>query len=857
MNFVDLCDAFEAAKKSSKSEKLAVFQKLFSKCRGEYSKEHIFSIMRLIVPKQDRERASYNMKEPKIAQILIRMLALPSGNDKTILLKSYLMADQASDFGDVVYSVIRKYLSHRKTTLSVEELNNNLDRIAKCSNMAEGEEILLGLFSKCSADDSRWIIRILLKSMKLGIDDNKILNCYHRDGASYFASNISLRKTVEVLYDCNINLHELSIKIFEAFKPMLSKRVDTVVFKKHFIEHKHFYIENKFDGERFQMHMQNGNLKFFSRNGFDYTQHYGATLEDHDGVFSPKLKNVFYDNVESVILDGEMMLWNKNTHKFGSKGMELDVKKLKESGKYQPCFCVYDMVLLNDVVLTNRPLKERVNLLRRVFKETIPGTILLSEITEISSRQDIVDQLNLVVKNEGEGIIVKDPESLYKYGDRNAGWYKMKLEYFQDTMNDMDLVVMGAQFSSSTSDQLNSFIVGVQSGFTDKGKPIYLSLGKVSSGLKEDDLYMLNEKLKTEGRVFDNQFNSPFLVFGKETPNYYIEPENSLVFVVRATELIRSNDKSYKTSYTLRFPRIVTIRSDKSPSECLTMNELLELTNKNTSVIKMNRKNITLEEIVNIKSRRTKKRTIEVVKFEDTRQISDLFEGYIFYLFNQEKGKSRDDVEALIRRAGGHILYQVNDTVDIVLVGDYNEKAKQLCSKRSHYDVVDLSWIYRVIQDGNLLGYETAEVYCLGNNIKNCLSDELDRYGDSYTKYATIDSLKHSFEIMRNLDEQSCFGQMMKMPNQKSFENYVAYFDKFKIINDDSTEVIYMSLEDELEFRYYRGTVCRQINKRTNLIIMDGRTDRRGLLEDYCRRFNLDCIQIKDRGFIYEDTAQH
>ncbi|XP_066248111.1 DNA ligase 4 isoform X2 [Euwallacea similis] len=694
MNFVDLCDALESAKKASKSEKPAIFQTLFSKCRREYSKEHVFSIIRLIIPKHDRERASYNMKEAKIARVLIRTLALPPGKDKDILIKSYLMAGQASDFGDVVYSVVRRYLSHRKTTLSIEELNNNLDKIAKCPNAAEVEDILLGLFRKCSADDSRWIIRILLKSLKLGIDDNKILNCYHRDGASYFASNTSLKKTVEVLYDVNINLHELGIKIFEAFKPMLSKRVDTVVFKKHFTEHKHFYIEDKFDGERFQMHMENGNFKFFSRNGFNYTQHFGATFEDYNGVFSPKLKDVFHDNIRNIILDGEMMLWNKNTHKYGSKGMELDVKKLKENGKYQSCFCVYDMVLFNDKVLTNRPLRERVNLLRLVFKKTIPGTILLSEITETSSRQEIIDQFNLVVTNEGEGIIVKDPESPYKYGDRNSGWYKMKLEYFQDTMNDMDLVVMGGQFSSSTSDQLNSFIVGVQSGFTEGNKPIYLSLGKVSTGLKEDDLYMLNEKLKSEGRVFDNQFNSPFLVFGKETPNYYIEPDNTLVFVVRATELIRSNDKSYKTSYTLRFPRVVTIRSDKSPSECLTMNELLELTNKNTSVIKMNKRNITLDEIINIKTRKTKKRTIEVVKFEDTRQISDLFEGYVFHLFNHEEGKSRDDIETLVKRAGGRILYKMDDTVDIVLVGDYNAKAKQLCSKRSHYDVVDVSWLY-------------------------------------------------------------------------------------------------------------------------------------------------------------------
>lgn len=149
------------------------------------------------------------------------------------------------------------------------------------------------------------------------------------------------------------------------------------------------------------------------------------------GIFTPKLKNVFQPFVRKVILDGEMMLWNKLTKKYGSKGMELDVKKLKESGRYQPCFCIYDVILLNDKILTNKPLKDRVSLLKRIFKELVPGTIVLSEIKEVQTRQEIVNELNLAVDNEEEGIIVKDTESVYKYSDRNSGWYKMKLEYFQ------------------------------------------------------------------------------------------------------------------------------------------------------------------------------------------------------------------------------------------------------------------------------------------------------------------------------------------------------------------------------------------------------------------------------------------
>lgn len=149
------------------------------------------------------------------------------------------------------------------------------------------------------------------------------------------------------------------------------------------------------------------------------------------GIFTPKLKNLFKPSIKNIILDGEMMLWHKKTKKFGSKGMSYDVKKLAETGSYQPCFCIYDIILLNDKVLTNNPLKERLQVLHEVFEALKEGTICLSEVKEVFSRKEIIDALNDSFVKEEEGVVVKDPHSIYKYSDRNSGWYKLKLEYFQ------------------------------------------------------------------------------------------------------------------------------------------------------------------------------------------------------------------------------------------------------------------------------------------------------------------------------------------------------------------------------------------------------------------------------------------
>ncbi|XP_030766631.1 DNA ligase 4 [Sitophilus oryzae] len=847
-DFENLCKFLNSVREADKpNNKTSIIKDYFDQWRECQPKEAMFSLLRLIVPKLDRARESYGLKEAKIARILIKMLALPTGHDRNVLSKSYLMSGQASDFGDVVYSVIRKYLANKKTVLTIDELNLSLDSIANRNNESEAEDVLIKLFKKCACEDSRWIIRIILKDLKLGISETRILNCYHHDAAQFYSSNHSLEKVTHVLYDKNINICELDIAIFEAFRPMLSKRVNHSSFKKDFQENKLYYVENKFDGERFQIHMDNKIFKYFSRNGYDYTDTFGPSYES--GILTPKFKNLFKESTNNIILDGEMMLWNTITKKYGSKGMEFDVKRLKESGKLQPCYCVYDIILLNNRVLTGKPLRERVALLRQIFTKTIPGIVVLSEITEVHSCQEIVDELNSAVAREDEGIVVKDPESFYKYGDRNSGWFKIKLEYFQDTMTDLDLILMGAQYASSTSDELNSFVVGIRSGNTENGDPIYLSFGKVAIGLNYDQLDMLNKRIKELGRQYKND-KKPYLLFGKEIPNYYIEPKDSLIFVVRATELIKNTDNSYRTQYTFRFPRIVRIREDKPVSECLNINELMELTQRNNSVIKLNKSRLELDELIKVKRRNTKKKEIFVPVIGDTRQVSDILEDLKIYVLNGNEEKSKDDLEILVSRAGGTICYKIDATVDIVLVGTINDKVKELFTKRNNYDVINVKWLYRTLADGNVLGYETLEIYCLGTNPKNCLSDEVDRYGDSYTEEATIETLKHSFDVMGNLQEVPSFGGLIEVPGSKTFDMYKAYFDKFTEINNVSSDIIYDSFFDELEFKYYNGDVCQTVGNETNIIVFY-ENERIAVINNFLSSIDRLDIEVKSREFIY------
>jgi len=86
---------------------------------------------------------------------------------------------------------------------------------------------------------------------------------------------------------------------------------DTVKAMRPEEEDKVFWIEEKMDGERMQMHLdENGECKFFSRKAKDYTDHYGHSLNDPDGTLTRYIKSAFNPNVRSIILDGEMITWD-------------------------------------------------------------------------------------------------------------------------------------------------------------------------------------------------------------------------------------------------------------------------------------------------------------------------------------------------------------------------------------------------------------------------------------------------------------------------------------------------------------------------------------------------------------------
>ena len=95
--------------------------------------------------------------------------------------------------------------------------------------------------------------------------------------------------------------------------------------------------------------------------------------------------------------------------------------------------------------------------------------------------QDCADALNEAIDNQEEGIVVKNPESVYRPNTRKGGWFKMKPEYIGGLMDELDVLIVGGYFGVGHRGGLMShFLCGVAVPSCDSEKPrVFHSFCKV------------------------------------------------------------------------------------------------------------------------------------------------------------------------------------------------------------------------------------------------------------------------------------------------------------------------------------------------------------------------------------------
>lgn len=180
----------------------------------------------------------------------------------------------------------------------------------------------------------KWITKIVLRDLKLGIGHESIFKMYHRHALDIFNATSDLKAVFEQVEDYEAATKggnaQLVYRLFFPIKPMLAGKLNLLQIQE-FLRSKFdknpqmpILVETKFDGERIQVHLQDFAVMFFSRGGKNYS-----------GIYSNKMAGFIRENVnaQAAVLDGEIIVWDNKLQKAAPFGKNKSVALAGEQGK--------------------------------------------------------------------------------------------------------------------------------------------------------------------------------------------------------------------------------------------------------------------------------------------------------------------------------------------------------------------------------------------------------------------------------------------------------------------------------------------------------------------------------------------
>lgn len=775
----------------------SIIDTFISRWRKEVGHD-IYPAFRLIVPEKDRDRAMYGLKEQTLAKLIIRILKInKDSDDAQNLLKWKLPGFKAStamagDFAGRCYEVIKKRpMRSSPGDMTIAEVNERLDALSMAQKEENQRPILEDFYKRMNAEELMWLIRMILRQMKVGATEKTFFDVWHPDAENLFNISSNLRRVCWELYDQQVRLEgdNRGIALMQCFQPQLAafqmRSMEQMVAKMNPTEEDpEFWIEEKLDGERMQLHMiedeenpTERQFKFWSRKAKDYTYLYGKSFGDDGAALTRHIREAFRDGVRNLILDGEMITWDPKEDAmipFGTlKTAALDQQKNPYSTGNRPLYRVFDILYLNDKDLTRYTLRDR----RRALNASISSIhrrIEIHEYLEARQASEIEPELRRVVAEASEGLVLKNPRSEYRLNERNDDWIKVKPEYMTEFGESLDCVVVGGYYGSGKrGGGLSSFLCGLyvkqdhRAAFPDTNPQKTWSFFKVGGGFSANDYAEMRHR--TEGKWIDWDPKKPphdWVELGGgelqyERPDVWIKPEDSVVISVKAASV--HHTPQFRSGLTLRFPRFKKLRHDKKWDQALTFDEFKELKNKVEG--EREEKKMKLDESRKDK-RVSRKRARQIVIQGQENEIktpyagpaTKAFEGLSFFILTEAPKpikKTKAELEELVKANGGTVVASEKDP-NTILIAARNVIKVASITKRDKRNIIRPSWLLDCIKQNELdvgrptllLPLEPHHLFHASAENDGKYDDNVDEYGDSYARDVTPDQLMELFQNM-------------------------------------------------------------------------------------------------------------
>ncbi|MBE8538624.1 ATP-dependent DNA ligase [Geoglobus acetivorans] len=458
---------------------------------------------------------------------------------------------EKGDFGLAAEELVKKKTQTLlfREELTVKKLREIFDEISSLEGGgSQKKKILLlsELYSLCSPIEARYLTRLILREMRLGIGEGIIRDAIGKAFGieseiverAYMITNDFGKVAVEAKNGGKQALLSLRITPHIPVKMMLAQVAESL--EEATREIKELGVEWKFDGSRVQIHYADGRVTIYSRRLENVTN---ALPDIVSEIKRCVRENVILDGEVIAVKDGRPMPFQHVLRRFRRKhGVSRMVEEIPLK------VYLYD-ILYDDGEVIDLPLKERRTRLISAIGES--DAVKVAEQIVTSDVDVIQQEFDRAIQAGHEGLMLKNLESRYIPGKRGKNWLKLKA-----TMETLDLVVVGGEWGEGKrSNLISSFELACLDEYGG-----LLRVGKVATGFTDEDLEELTELFKPEIEYQEGKR----IVFN---PKY--------VFEVAYQEIQKS--PKYESGYALRFPRFVRLRDDKSVEEADTIERVARL----------------------------------------------------------------------------------------------------------------------------------------------------------------------------------------------------------------------------------------------------------------------------------------
>ncbi|MFB6292368.1 MAG: ATP-dependent DNA ligase [Candidatus Nanohaloarchaea archaeon] len=499
--------------------------------------------------------------------------AFPAWKDYQIGISSSTMADiisqatgrkekeieeawkEEGDLGSAAEEMAGKKTQQRlmQQELTVEKVLERIRKVSEMSSsglsqsvdMSKKKKEIADLVSSAEPSEAKYVTRTVLETLRLGVGEGIV-----RDALAEAFFDGENSEDIQRAYDftndftevaaaCVEGIEEvrkLDIELFRPIKSMLAKKVESI--DEGFEEvGKPAGIDFKYDGMRAQIHVNEGEVKVFTRR-----------LEDVSEQFPDVVSAVKeHLDAEHCILDTEIVGYDPEDgspipfQKLSKRiKRKYDIQKMQEEipVEVRP----FDLIYLEESMI-EKPYQGRWEKLGEIVDEE-EKELRLADHETIETEERVQEMQQKALSEGQEGIMMKNLEAEYKPGSRVG--YMVKLKPVMETL---DLAIIGGEWSEG---RRTGWIGSLKLACYNQQEEEYQEVGKMATGLTDEQLEEITEKLKP-------------LIVNEDGRDVEVRPE---VIVEAEYEEIQESP-TYSSGYALRFPRLKQFREDKEEADSL------------------------------------------------------------------------------------------------------------------------------------------------------------------------------------------------------------------------------------------------------------------------------------------------